>query len=139
MPKRPDAAEDILRQNLKRFREECGLSQTEAADEIGILVESLRRYEQGRRRVDAMLLPKLAECYGRELAHFYLADPPPANPTARPVYFLRMRRGAPVPDQAIHDEIVRLIQAANRRARDAATPAIRPMPRDGKTRTRKRS
>ena len=113
--------------NLRAFREECGLSQTEAADEIGILVESLRRYEQGRRGIAAKMLPRFAECYGHDIADFYLERPPPAKLEARPVYFLRMRKGAAIPDQDLHSEIVRLIQAANNGARQVPPPK-RPRP-----------
>lgn len=47
MAKSADPRDEIVRVNLKKFREEAGLIQAEAAELSGIPIDNLRRYENG--------------------------------------------------------------------------------------------
>ncbi len=116
-----DPTAELIRANLKRFRNDADLSQQAAAEEADILVESLRRYERGTAGIDAITLAKLGKVYGHDPGHFYMQDPPPANLDARPVYFLRVRGDAEV-SETIHQELLRIVATANARQLAEGTP-----------------
>ena len=55
---------------LKGARESAGLSQEEVARELGVPRPAVSQMEQGKRRVEALELGRLARLYDRTLAHF---------------------------------------------------------------------
>lgn len=100
-----------------RFRKELGLGQPAAALDADIPVDSLRRYENGTRGVDALVLGRLAEAYGRSVNDFYMDDPPPGRPENRPAFFVRLREGVEM-DQALYEELVAFVEDIHRRHRE---------------------
>lgn len=116
--KRLDPVAETIRVNLVKFREEAGLSQADAANESGVPVDNLRRYERGGAGVDALVLKLLADAYGHQVDDFYMENPPPAKLDERPVFFLRTRGGIEV-DEAVYRDLVEQVQAANQRLRES--------------------
>ena len=49
---------------IKKYREAAGLTQQKTADEIGISLDSIRRYEIGSREPRATELLKMSELFG---------------------------------------------------------------------------
>lgn len=86
MAPREDPQDELIRANLRRFREEVGLSQPDAAARIGIALDYLAKIERGARKVPkASLLKRFAEAYGHTLDHFLQKSPPPSDPILIPV------------------------------------------------------
>ena len=56
---------------LKLFRERARYTQKEVSKITGITEVSISRYENMERVPDALMLYKLAECYGVSVADFY--------------------------------------------------------------------
>ena len=117
MAKRLEPIAETIRVNLVKFREEAGLSQADAANESGVPVDNLRRYERGGAGVDALVLKQLADAYGHQVDDFYSPDPPPAKLEERPVFFLRTRGGVEI-DEEIYRQLLEQVQVANQRQRD---------------------
>ena len=121
-----DPMAELLRTNLKRFREEAGLSAAAAADEAGVLVETLRRWENSSTSMDALALSKLAPVYGRDPGHFYMAEPPPMDRARReelPVFYVRVRADAEV-NENLYEELLKIVATVNQKQREQsrATP-----------------
>lgn len=74
--------------NIRRFREELGATQQEVADRAGITVFSISCYEQGGEPGRDQLL-KLASAFARPVEHFYMKDPPAADPLTQRVWSVR--------------------------------------------------
>jgi transcriptional regulator with XRE-family HTH domain len=141
MANRPDSESELIRLNLKRFREGMGLTTEELADEANIPIDTLRRLENGRRSSvpDVRDLRRLAVPLGRTLDEFFQENPSPSQPTERPVYYIKVRRGAAY-NEAIHRELVRVIQQANDAERKNPMPTPPPTsPRRGAAGARKKS
>lgn len=49
---------------LKRIRKECGFTQQQLADELGLHLKSYQRYEYGTRRPNIYMLLKIADILG---------------------------------------------------------------------------
>lgn len=123
MPRRTDAEmNDLIRQNLIRFREELGITQTAAAEEAGVPLDNLRRYEKGKNRVDAVTLSRLAETYGRTVDDFHSEAPGPPDLSRRPVYYLRVAQGQRVTPET-HLQLLAIIDKANESERALQGPA----------------
>ncbi|MBI2938963.1 MAG: helix-turn-helix transcriptional regulator [Chloroflexi bacterium] len=60
-----------LARRCRELREAAGLSQIEAAAMIGVDQSVLSRIESGGRRVDTLLLQRLADAYGVSAAAFF--------------------------------------------------------------------
>ncbi|HAJ60403.1 MAG TPA: hypothetical protein DCP31_14985, partial [Cyanobacteria bacterium UBA8543] len=60
-----------LGDRLRLAREQTGMSQTEAAQALGITSAALSQYEKGKRRVEALLLEELSQLYGVPLGYFF--------------------------------------------------------------------
>lgn len=120
MPSRSsDPAAEIIRTNLRRFREDVGLSQPEAADLGGLAVDALRRYENGRSRINFTDLQTLARLYGRGIEEFYQTDPKaPATPPVPPVYILKPRRYDDHFSEEDFQELTKIVADYNERARN---------------------
>lgn len=113
----PDSRDAIVRANLKRFREEAGYSQAEAAEASGVSIDNLRRYESGKTEsVPFGVIASLGPIYGHSLDDFTKANPPPAKRDDLPVFFLRTRPGVDV-DAELMLKVQRAIDDANREVR----------------------
>jgi transcriptional regulator with XRE-family HTH domain len=108
--------QDIVRRNLKRLREEAGLSQAVASYVTGIPLANLQRWEQGRHAIDASDLKTLADAYGRSLDDFFVADPDPADAARQPVFRLLIMPGRDA-DPELIDEAHAVVDDLNRRNR----------------------
>lgn len=117
MPNRPDETADeleaaLVRQNLKQFREELEMTQPDAALEADIPLDSLRRLESGAATLDVRLLRRLATAYRRRIEDLFEQHPPPPPPGNRPVFFIRLRRGATYNEER-YRRLVELVAEAN--------------------------
>jgi transcriptional regulator with XRE-family HTH domain len=112
MAKTRDPANEIVRDNLRKFRVEAELTTDQAAQASEVPVDNLRRYESGKSGIPASELRKLAVVYGHAMEDFYAKHPPHANLTDRPTYFLRTLPGMDV-DEETQQKIQDLIDEAN--------------------------
>jgi transcriptional regulator with XRE-family HTH domain len=55
---------------LKKAREDAGLTQVEAAEELGCSQSWVSKIELGELRVEAMWLKRLAKLYGKKIEYF---------------------------------------------------------------------
>jgi len=58
--KEPDAIDRIVGRNIRIYRLQKGLSQTELADELGLTFQQVQKYEKGVNRVGSGRLLKIA-------------------------------------------------------------------------------
>lgn len=65
------ASQEDLGDRLRRAREQAGLTQTRAAEELGVSQAALNHYESGKRRVDALTLEQLGRAYRVPLRYFF--------------------------------------------------------------------
>jgi len=94
--------------NIRRFREELGATQQEVADRAGITVFSISRYEQGGEPGRDQLL-KLASAFARPVEHFYMKEPPAADPLTQRVWSVRWKIvGTPPP--GMEEELRRVVE-----------------------------
>ena len=108
-----DPLDEIVRVNLKRFREEVDLSQSEAAELSGVPIDNLRRYESGvTANVPGVVLYQLANVYGHTVDDFHQVDPPRAKREDLPMFFLRVRPGVQV-DHETRSRLQKVIDDAN--------------------------
>lgn len=109
-----------IRNNLKKFRIEAGMSTDEAAQASGIPVDNLRRYETGGSGVPSEVLFKLAEIYGHSVDDFAMESPPKANLSNRPMFHLRTTPGMDIDDK-MYDWLQEQIAKANVEVRSKRT------------------
>lgn len=124
MAKALDPMDEIVRTNLTKFRDECDLSQADAAELSGVPIDNLRRYESGStRNVPGTVLAALAKVYGHTVDDFFSENPPPAKLDEAPTIFLRTRPGADVPHEKLR-QLQDQVDRVNReiRARRKKTP-----------------
>lgn len=96
--------DETVKTNLVKFREEAGLTQADAAELSGVVVDNLRRYESGKtRNVPGTALAALARLYGHAVDDFFLTKPPPARMDEAPAIFLKMRPGVDVPPEKLRE------------------------------------
>jgi transcriptional regulator with XRE-family HTH domain len=111
-----DPMNEIVRRNLKRFREEAGLTTEKVAAFTGISIDSLRRYESGGSGVSYDVLAKLADVYGHSLDDFRMENPPKADLKHRPGIAFMQLEGVDV-DPDLLAKIQKLVDEANRTTR----------------------
>ena len=70
------STDENIQRNCKRFREEAGISQQDAANAAKISVDAIRNWEQGRRTPERDSLIALSRLYGRPVDDFFLEEPP---------------------------------------------------------------
>lgn len=117
MAKITDPHDEIVRINLKKFREEASLSQAEAAEMAGVPIDNLRRYENGvTSNVPGVVLFQLSKIYGHAVDDFHQLNPPPAKLDDRPVFFLRTRPGVDIDPDTLA-KLHEVIDKANRELR----------------------
>ena len=76
---------EVISRNLRRLRQEKGLTQEQLALIVGISAQSVSRWECGNTLPDVLLLPELARLYGVTVDDFYRE-----SATAYPSYAQRM-------------------------------------------------
>lgn len=100
-PQPNDSAEEIIRKNLIRAREQAGFDQLSAADATGIAFETLRGYEAGELEVPNAALRTIAPVYGRKPGDFFEVEMPAVDlDGAKRVFF----RGRPEDLRALSAE-----------------------------------
>lgn len=113
MAKPADPLDEIVRSNLKKFREDAEISQAEAAELSGIPVYNLVRYENGvTSTVPGTALRQLAKVYGHAVDDFFEPNPPAARLEERPIWWLRTTPGVEV-DAEMHRDLQKTIDKAN--------------------------
>lgn len=109
--------DEIVRANLKIFREEAELRQADAAELSGVPIDNLRRYELGiTSTVPGTALRLLSVIYGHMVDDFFQRDPPPPRLDDRPVFFLRTHPGVEV-DADLLRKLQAMVDAANNEIR----------------------
>lgn len=86
---------EIIQENVKRFRRESGLSQQRLADEAGVSVDAVRKWEGGRGVPDRESVTKLAAVFGRRMDDFNMKEPPPPAERKAPLFSLKIADEAP--------------------------------------------
>lgn len=86
---------ETIQENVRRFRKESGLTQQRLADEAGVSVDAVRKWEAGRGVPDRESITKLAAVFGRKMDDFNMKDPPPPAERKAPVFSLKVAEGAP--------------------------------------------
>lgn len=108
----PEEQQEIFARNIRRFREEAGLSQAGLAALVGVALNTVTKWEQRERAPSTIVLHRLAEKLGRPMEHFFLAAPPPVTPVEIPAFALQVIDKRVDPD--IQREAEALIQKLNR-------------------------
>lgn len=117
MAKTRDPITEIVRVNLRRFREEVGLTTEKVAAFTGISIDSLRRYEAGGVAAPHSVLVKLAPVYGHGIGDFDLENPPKADLTKRPGVATMLLEGVDV-DPADQVRLQQLVDEINQKTRE---------------------
>jgi len=125
MGRKFDPQEEILIKNLRRFREEAGLTQDEAALASGVPIDNIRRYENGGSVPGTLPLRSLAEVYGHSMDDFFLDKPPAANLSNRPMFLLRTMPGVEVNPELLA-QVKAVLDKVNSEARELAAKKKRP-------------
>lgn len=116
-----DPDDDVVRINLAKFRDECGLSRAQLADLSGIPEKNILRYENGETGMPASAVSAFAHVFGRDPGDFYKKQPP-AAPRAedRPKLFLKQWPGVDVPREIL-DDVRAYLARANEKLRGKKT------------------
>lgn len=61
---------EYLVEQLKKAREDAGLSQKEVADKLGVTQSYVSKVEAGQRRVDIVQLKKYAKIFKKRINYF---------------------------------------------------------------------
>lgn len=69
--KTDDELKAIVQRNLRIFREEKGLNQTQVGEIVNKAKTSVASWEQGKSMPDAVTLYQLARFFGKDLEDFY--------------------------------------------------------------------
>jgi len=72
----------ILAKNIRRFRDELGLTQSEFAERANVVLDSVRAYEHAIRLPSLRALQGMADACGRSIADFTNPNPPEVDPAA---------------------------------------------------------
>lgn len=65
---------ELFSKNLRRLRHQKGLTQEQVAQQLGVSIQSVSRWECGNTLPDVMLLPELARLYGVTVDDLYRSD-----------------------------------------------------------------
>lgn len=93
-PSPTDTAEEIIRKNLIRAREQAGYDQLAAADATGIPFETLHAYESGTAEIPNAALRTIAPVYGRKPGDFFEVEMPAVDLEGARFVFFRGQREA---------------------------------------------
>lgn len=114
-PKASDSAEEVIRKNLIRAREQAGFDQLSAADATGIPFDTLRAYEAGELEVPNAALRTIAPVYFRKPGDFFEVEMPAVDVEGgRRVFF----RGRPEDIRALSQEDLARVAALEKELDD---------------------
>lgn len=65
--------ESLLGERLRQARDLAGFSQGEAAQKLGVTSAALSQYEGGKRRMEVLMLDRIASLYGVPVTYFFAA------------------------------------------------------------------
>jgi transcriptional regulator with XRE-family HTH domain len=99
-PKGPDPVDRLVGRNIRIFRLQKGLSQTELADALGLTFQQVQKYEKGTNRVGSGRLLKIASVLGLEVTALFKGSDDVAQLNQQSVF-----------DDLAAPQPVRLIQA----------------------------
>jgi transcriptional regulator with XRE-family HTH domain len=71
MTDNPHPIDIRIGQNLRRFRQNAGMSQTEIGRRIGVSFQQIQKYERGTNRVSASTLWECGEALGMPVQAFF--------------------------------------------------------------------
>lgn len=71
--------QERLGERLRKAREHARLSQSDAAQALGVTPAAVNQYESGKRRIDALTLDRLSHLYSVPLRFFFGDDTPRAD------------------------------------------------------------
>ena len=117
---------DRIKENLKKFRLESGLTSDQVAQISGVSVDNLRRYEGGGSGVPSEVLHKLAGIYGHSMEDFFMEHPPEPDLASRPAFHLRTLPGVEI-DEKKFRELQEIVNRANEavRPKRAKKPTVK--------------
>lgn len=101
---------------LREAREGVGFSQEEVAQSLGLPRPAVSQMENGRRRVEALELARLAKLYERPLSFFADEEPVGAGPLEA------LHRTAAELSDNDRAEVLRFAEFIRQRAKDQGTP-----------------
>lgn len=116
MAKAHDPVLEIIRKNLRRFREEADLTVEVVAGFADLSIDSLRRWERKTQKVPIDALVKLGEIYGHSIADFHNPNPPKADLKHRPAVAYKQLPGTHISPE-MHAKIQRVMEEANNESR----------------------
>lgn len=103
-----------IRENLKRFCRDEGVSLADVAATTKISLDLLRKVSSGTRFLQPDALAKIADYFGRRMDDFRDAKPPPPfRPPQIPVFALKVRAKTKIPAE-IQEKAQQCIETANR-------------------------
>jgi transcriptional regulator with XRE-family HTH domain len=105
-----------IRQNLRRFRREAGLSQPQLAALVDTRANTIAQWESGRRTPQTEHLVELANALGRAIDDFLKENPPPAKKREIPAVAAKIIRTDLTDDE--REEIAKWQDSFNRRVLD---------------------
>jgi len=105
-----------LASRLRRAREDTGLSQDEVAKKLALPRPAISQIENGRRRVEALELARLAKLYGRTLGYFADEESPGASRIDA------LHRTASSLSAKDREEVLRFAEYLQQRSRDSKEP-----------------
>lgn len=110
-----DPVADIVRINLRAFRDAMGLTQEQAAAISGLPIDSIRRWEtKGGIKLGALV--RLAEVYKRDIGHFSMKEPPKIEVQKPRIALVQISDDV---DPEIMEQIQELMLKANKETRPA--------------------
>lgn len=134
----PMTAEQILKTNVKRFREAAGMSQEELAREAGVSVDAVRSWEQMKRdrKPDVDSIRKLVQVFGNSMDDYFKENAP--VPAVVPRISISLR--GPVAESFVA-EAEAFLETLNRRMfasyrKRPVTPEIEPSAMPGRDQRR---
>jgi transcriptional regulator with XRE-family HTH domain len=74
-----DPIDRLVGQNIRVFRTARGLSQTELGDAVGVSLQQVQEFEDGRNRVGSRRLFEIAEVLGVPIGRFFDIQAPAAG------------------------------------------------------------
>lgn len=113
----PPVSQQQFGLEIRLLREQRNLSAKDLAERIGLSPSQMSRLESGQRRVDALLLSKIARALDVHPSHFFAgfegrAEPEPAPEASRPA---EAELGGVASLSAVPSQVGRLIRAERRR------------------------
>jgi transcriptional regulator with XRE-family HTH domain len=96
----PDSIDRMVGRNIRIYRLEKGLSQTELADELGLTFQQVQKYEKGTNRVGSGRLLKIATFLGVPVTALFKGSDELANTDKQSIF-----------DQLARPHANRLLQA----------------------------